>query len=678
MEVKISDKITLNAENIQAGSTYRWVVKKGKEILSTQTNSIFNYSFSEQGEYEVNLTVTNAAGTIQNTSIWVMAGDRYPRPVPGGGGTVGGTPGETVGPSGPLSVALTTLPPIAGDARIHLIGDGKVLFTLVPTRSDILEYRIDRNIFADSDGNGTANDDIDNANDESYLKGGSWETQYKTGESAKIVAEVILVAKDGQKAKKQVEIVFDAPPSQEGDPKAILEVTPAPDSKDQMVHLYGGKAKVAFYSRRSEGKILEYRIDKNVFVDSNGDGKPGNDIDNLNDISFKTGDVWETEYEKTDQQIIAQLIVVGEGGKGSRVQRGIVFLEKPAIVSPGEQAAIRLVADKAFVQKGDPIKFTVEGLTQTLDNYSFAWDFNGDGTTEKQVDGDNTAENIYDTPGTYTVKVKVADKQDNSADFSLDTLVKDVVATMADFEFKVDGNKVEFTNMSVVAMNLADKKLDVNWSFGDTDPQSYENQKDQIGLENPTYTYNKAGKYLVTLIVTDADQVTDNKSAEVEIAQDLPMPPSEAPAVTEGQPAPTEGAAEGAAGGGSLILKILKVILYLILAVIILAVLMVVGFLVFLKVQNPGMTFDELIGQMKIKMLTLLGVHEMIEPVPGAPTPSAPAQEEKEEVLEGEVQPKKEDEEDDSDKTPPPAASSGPAPLDQQTGPVPDWLKGVK
>ncbi len=267
----------------------------------------------------------------------------------------------------------------------------------------------------------------------------------------------------------------------------------------------------------------------------------------------------------------------------------------------------------------------MEGLTQAPDNYSFAWDFNGDGTVDKEIEADNTIENIYDTAGTYTVKVKVSDKQGNSADFTLPMLVKDVVATLADFEFKVDGNKVEFTNKSAVAMNLADKQLDANWSFGDTDPQSYEEQKSQIGLENPAYTYKKAGKYVVTLTVTDADQVTDTKSAEVEIAQDLPAPEPVTSAIAEGQPATQETPA--AAGGGSVILKILKVVLYLILAVIILVVLMVGGFLVFLKVQNPGMTFDELTSQMKIKILTVLGVHEMIEPAPGAPMPYAPTHE---------------------------------------------------
>ncbi|MBN1258589.1 PKD domain-containing protein [Candidatus Peregrinibacteria bacterium] len=672
MEVKIGDKITLNADNIQAGSTYRWVVKKGKEILNTQTAPIFNYFFAEQGEYEVNLTVTSAAGTIQNTSIWVMAGNRYPR-------SVSGESSES-GAVAPFSVALSTLPPISGDGRVHLIGDSKVLFILTPTRPDILEYRIDRNVFEDADGSGTANDDIDNITGESYLKGGSWETSYRIGESSRIAAEMTLVAKDGQKAKKQVEIVFDTLPRQDGDPRAVLEVTPAPDVRDQLVRLYDGRDKVAFYSRRSEGEILEYRIDKDIFTDSDGDGNPGNDIDNLNDISFKTGDVWETHYEETDRQIIAQLIAVGEAGKGSRVQRGIIFSEKPAL-SPEEKQGIKLVADKPFVQKGDPVRFSVEGLTQAPEQYSFSWDFDGDGAADKEIEGENAVEQIYEAAGFYAVKVKVADKTGNAADFNLDMLVKDVVSTLADFEFETDGNTVKFTDKSVAAMNLANQSLDYRWSFGDTDPEGYASQKTQIGEPNPSYTYKKAGKYVVTLTVTDADSVIKSKSAEIDILQDLSVPEKEAQVAEETPPvSPAEG--EEAAEGGSIILKILKVILYLILVVIVLAVLIVLGFLVFLKAQNPGMTFDELIERMKLTILTALGVHEMIEPVSDVPTPSAPMQDEKEEVLEGEVEePKKETENKDGgglENSPPHPENPGPAPLDKQTGPVPDWLKNVK
>ena len=663
MEVQIGEKVTLQAQNIIGAATYKWVVKKGTEILNTQTTTSFNYTFDQQGEYYVNLTVTDTSGKAKNTSITVIAGDRFPRPAGTPEvGTTGGV-GET-----PLIVELSTLPPSQTDGSVHLIGDGKVLFT-IESREDILEYRIDKNIFTDSDGNGIANDDIDNANDRSYLQGGSWEASYKTGEASKSIAEITLVSKTGKKAKKQVEIVFDAATRKEGDPLAILDSTPLPDSQDQLIHLYGDRATVGFYAKRSEGKILEYRIDKNIFVDSNKDGNPANDIDNLNDISFKTGDVWKTDYEKTDGTIIAQLIVVGENGKGSRVQRGLWFTDKPKTIPVTESGnGIRLVADKEFVMKGDPVVFRVEGLTLSLSEYTFAWDLNGDGTVEKTIEGDNTLTQIYDTANTYPVSVTVTDKSKNSGVFKLDFVVKDTVTTMADFELVVEGNTVKFTNKSVAAWNLTNKNLSYTWSFGDTDTAGYEAQKDQITAENPTYTYNKAGKYIVTLTVTDADQVFNTKTAEVVMEKDL-KPAEAAPATTEETQA---GGTSERSSGGSVVGLIFKIIGIILLIAIVLVVFTLGGFFIYLKVKNPALSFEELIEELKIKILKMLGVHEMITPVPSS-SPSS--------ILEGEVTSNSAQKEEDNDdvtvqKVHPPL--EGPAPLEKQDGPVPDWLKGVK
>jgi len=656
MEVKLGEKVTLQGDDVEPGSTYKWIVKKGKEIISTQTTPFFNYTFIDQGEYNVNLTLTNATGEIRTTSILVLAGDRYTRP------TIEGV--EEIPPEEmPLAVVYSTLPPMRQDGAVHLIGDGKVLFIIEVTRDDVLEYRIDRNIFKDSDGNGVANDDIDNANDDSYLLGGMWDTEYKAGEATKIVSEITLVTKDGEKAKAQTEILFDQA-DLTGDPVAILEMNPAPDPEDQLIHLYDDPSTVAFYSRASTGKISEYRIDKNVFVDSDGDGNPANDIDNLNDPSFKTGDVWQTEYSKTDDQIIAQLIVVGEGGKGSRVQRGIWFTDEPKPPSITEVAGmIRLTADKDFVVKGDPISFTAEGLTQTLDNYIFEWDFEGDGEADMEFEANNTVSYIYDFAGVYMASVKITDRDGNTAIFTKEIIVKDAVSTTADFDFEIEGNTVRFTNTSVANLKLANQSLDYTWGFADTDPLGYEEQKDQIGVADPTYTYNKAGTYIVSLTVTDADDVTDTKTSEILIEADLPPEQMIGAAVQEEEI--IEGMPEAPKEGASLIVKILKILLYLILIVVVLIIVIFIGFLAVLKLQHPDLTFEELVDEVKIKILGMLGVHEIVGPVEptGAPIEEPIEEPAEEEPIEGEVMEPEEKEPTEE------------APLAKETGPVPDWMK---
>ncbi len=609
MEVKIGSRVDFVGESAQTSPNYKWVVKKGEEILYTQSARNFSYLFNQQGEYVVNLTATSGA-VVENTTILVLAGEKYSRPA-----VTDGEDGEIIIPGvTPLRLRLNTLPPKDSENQITLLGDGKVQFLLSSSTGEILEYRIDKNIFVDSDGNGTANDDIDNADDDSYLTGGVWTAEYRQDESTKVAAEVTLVDKDGKKAKEQVAIVFKEHRTT-GDPVAIWEILPSP-SEDGMVHLYEDPHTVSFYARPSEGKILEYRIDKNIFMDSDGDGDPGNDIDNLNDISFKTGDVFEVQYDKTDEQIIAQLIVVGEGGKGSRIQKGFVFGDKPKppalTLEDIDVTGIRLTADKDFVVKGDPITFTVAGLQLELDQYNFEWDFDGDGEIDKETEVVNTVDHIYEFPGVVSAGVTITDQEGNTADYSFEVLVKDAEATKADFSFGVDGNTVTFTNLSTVTTNLANKTLDYQWSFGDTDPVSYEEQRSQIGEENPVYSYTKAGKYLVTLTVTDADQVTDSKSAEVEISTDA------AGVIGEGEA--EQGEVEE--GESPLFIRLLKLALYLILIVAGLVLLIVGGALIFFKVQQPDLTFEELVDELKSKILTKLGAHEM----EGAPPSEVPAE----------------------------------------------------
>jgi PKD repeat protein len=671
MQVKIGERVDLFAETQNPSATLKWIVKKGTEILSTQSTRNFTFLFPTQGEFEVNLTAT-AGKSVENTTVKVLAGDLYAT-FPQGGDV-------PMGNAIPLRITLETLPSKTLEKTVHLLGDvGKVGFNLEKSTGEVLEYRIDRNIFLDSDGNGVGNDDIDNANHNSYLNGQSWQTEYKAGESPRVVAEVTLVDKSGRKAKEQVQIAFD-PLDAVGDPIAVLDLSPASDGQDNKVRLFNDPHLVTFYARKSKGKILEYRIDKDILTDSDGNGNMSDDIDNLNDPSFKTGDVWETEYPKTDKQIIAQLTVVGEGGKGSRVQRELAFGDKPipADASLAVQGGVRLTADKDFVLKGDPITFMVQGLALSPGQYTFGWDLDGDGKTDQETEGVNTLQTLFDVAGLYRVKVKIQDRQGNMADKDLEIVVKDTLVTKADFSFEIDGNKVSFRDLSTVLLALSDKK-----------PEGYESQRDQIGVSNPTYTYAKAGTYIATLTVTDADRVTDSKSAEIEILQDGSAPTESTPAVeTPAQPVATEGVS-----GGSFFLKILKVILYLILIVVALLILSVGSLLAVLKAKHPSLTFEELVDELKGKILSMIGAHDpeglspealprmphsfphsqsTDSPSSEAPEASAPQADEpawakKKDIIEGEVET---DRKDDDDKTPP-------SPVNEQ-GPVPDWLKNVK
>ncbi len=617
MEVQIGEVVSLQAQSKEQAAQYKWVVTRGNDIITTQANRLFNYQFLQQGEYEVNLTATSGLNVVENTSIMVLVGDRYKRP------SIKGTDADVDPESLPTAVNATTLPEASDDGRIHLQGDGKLFIDLSNATGTILEYRVDENIFEDSDGNGSSNDDIDNINDKSYLVGGFYEANYEAGQAPKIITKVTLVDDEGQKAEQQFEIVIDEPELKEGDTVAKLLAAPKPRDDDK-IHLVNDVSNVAFYARESAGKALEYRIDKNIFFDSDGDGNPANDIDNKDDKSFKDGDVWVTQYERTDSQIIAQLITVGEGGKGSRIQRGIVFDEKKQVALPkdDEDTGIRIVADKDFVLTGDPISYTVKGLALSLDNYTFEWDFDGDITPDQVKEGDNTAQTIYDDAGFNEVSVLITDTAGNSAIRKLEVLAKQKIVTKADFTFEVSGNTVTFNNLSTASANLADQSLEYRWSFGDSDEANFAEQQFKITEENPSYEYKGGGNYLVTLTVTDADQVINVTSKDITIeGQVIEVTTPEETGDTGFQ---VVGGTEPSDEGGSLIGGIFKAILYLILFVIILVVIILGGFLTFLKVQHPDLTFDELVDELRVKLLGMMGVHEMIEPTAEAAAPAQP------------------------------------------------------
>ena len=609
MEVPLGEQVTLQAETLQSGGTYKWVTTKGRDILNTQSGNYYSYTFDSQGEYEVNLTVTDKAGATKTTVVDILVGNRYSAPS-GSGSTDTGSFADV-----PLEISVDTLPTISSEKTVYIAGDeGRVVFDM-STRPDILEYRIDRNVYVDSDGDGIANNDVDNSDHSSYLLGGIWQTKYYASESSRIAAEVTVVNALGKKAKTQVEVLFASSPAKEGKVVAILDTLPALDPDDKNIYVYGDKDTVAFYSKRSQGDIVEYRIDRNIFDDSDGDGNPANDIDNRTDTSFKTGDVWLAEYEKTDQQIIAQLITVGSGGTGSRIQREIIFTDAPVIEipeTPGQtEDTIQLTADKEFVQKGDTVLFMVKGLSQDLENYTFDWDFNGDGEVDQTVEGDNTVTYIYDTAAIQPVGVRVMDTGGNEATFKLDFLVKDIAVTKADFDYETDGLTVDFTNLSEVSQDLANKSLQYTWSFGDTDPDNYDAQRDKIGVENPTYVYKMPGNYIVSLTVVDSEQVTDTKTTEIILeAPEGYVPDGSVSEEAEDIIRPEK--------SGSLIGTIFKIVLYIILIVIILIAVIIVGLMVFLKIQNPDLVFEELVDELKIKLLAMMGVHDMIEPVPSA------------------------------------------------------------
>jgi hypothetical protein len=131
-----------------------------------------------------------------------------------------------------------------------------------------------------------------------------------------MIAQLTVLNQEGEQDSVQVEIVFvEILPTFISDATSvILEAKllnlPRQNTEDQKIYLFGEEGNVTFLSNLSTGDVVEYRIDKNIYFDSNGDGNPANDIDNLNHPSFYTGENFETNYAKSWGQTAVQLTVV--------------------------------------------------------------------------------------------------------------------------------------------------------------------------------------------------------------------------------------------------------------------------------------------------------------------------------------------------------------------------------
>ena len=127
--------------------------------------------------------------------------------------------------------------------------------------------------------------------------------------------------------------------------------------------------------------------------------------------------------------------------------------------------------------------------TSTDEVSGWMWEFEG-GTPAMSVEADPSI--IYNTPGTYSVRLIVSNTYGNDTVDMADLIIVEA-KPVADFDFDLMGPNAQFTNNSTGGGTSM-------WDFGDM------NMSDD---ENPSHLYAEAGSYDVTLVIDNGGNCKD-------------------------------------------------------------------------------------------------------------------------------------------------------------------------
>jgi PKD repeat protein len=132
-----------------------------------------------------------------------------------------------------------------------------------------------------------------------------------------------------------------------GELDARLTSVPEASMKDGRIHLSGDKGTVIFNFASSQGNIRSYVIDRNIYFDSNGNGRKDDDEDYKTD----TSGTWSGQFSKSDGTIRLRLTVVDAAGKKDSVEKDVVF-DAVTLTSTGGTKIPSLLGSNVFAGAG--------------------------------------------------------------------------------------------------------------------------------------------------------------------------------------------------------------------------------------------------------------------------------------------------------------------------------------
>ncbi len=144
----------------------------------------------------------------------------------------------------------------------------------------------------------------------------------------------------------------------------------------------------------------------------------------------------------------------------------------------------------------EPLLVSFSNLTNDSTIVTYQWDF-GDGFTSELA----AINHLYQTPGTYNVNLAITSNNGCTTYSSGNNLVK------------VNPLPIANSTASMFVTDTQEPTIDfTNLSIGDTSVVWYFDDNDTSSLNNPSYTYQDTGTFLVTTIATNQYKCTDTNT----------------------------------------------------------------------------------------------------------------------------------------------------------------------
>lgn len=345
----------------------------------------------------------------------------------------------------------------------------------------------------DTDGNGTPDDDVDSA-DLSPVH------EFKGDKDVRVVLRVIDSVGNTSRVMRTVPFVLGEQLGALGakkEPKkfkAVMQTNPPVSELDGKIYLTPPASDVVFIMKKSAGRIQEYRLDANMFVDSDNDGVAENDVDNKTHKSWKDGSPFKVRYNQTDGKIRAKLTIADPENHLKSATIDIVFqdkkpaeetprLEKPEDIEKYFEKRPFVIFDMSvpFAKPKETVSFDASKTRFPEEKIKeYRWDFDGDGLVD-EISFEPGIKHAFEKVGAYEVILEAVTEQGLQGEYSQTIFIRGgLQLPEASFTTEIKDSEVHFTNTSVVDPSMKEEELKFEWVFakvllGDLGPwQSFE------------------------------------------------------------------------------------------------------------------------------------------------------------------------------------------------------------